>query len=424
MKKHILTTILLSAALIMTGCGAASNSGTSSNGEASNTAISTTEDTEENNTSGTPSRIAAEAPTSYVTEEMLAEATDFANINYARLRDVMLRAEAGEDITIGVIGGSITQGSSATSKEKSYAQIMKTWWETTFPDAKITYVNAGVGGTDSYFGVHRMDKDLLEYEPDFCIVEFSVNDSNDNAHKRSYENVVRRILVQENDPAVLLLYMTMEDGTSAQSNDAMVGFYYNLPQISYHDTIMARMKAGDLAWKEISPDNIHPNDYGHAICGELIWKYLNGVYERLDEIEDTYTVPPTAMTSEMYMNATILDSTELTADESEGFAEGSVNWVEYDKGWSCEDGGSITFTVNAARIGVLYYKSVSGTYGTADVLVDGEHCYALVGDFSGGWGNYGLAESVFSGQEKAEHTLTIEVPEGKQFQILGILIAE
>ena len=406
-------------AMVLTGCGAAAGTGGQESGTVTDGQVTVEENVEE-----TAVRTAPEAPTSYVTEEMMEEATQFANINLARLRDVMLRAEAGEDITVGVIGGSITQGSSATSKEKSYAAIMRNWWTETFPNSEITYVNAGIGGTDSLFGVHRMGEDLLAYDPDFVIVEFSVNDSNDNLHKCTYENVVRRILMQENDPAVLLLYMTMEDGTSAQSNDALVGFYYNLPQISYHDTIMARMKAGDLTWTEISPDNIHPNDYGHAICGELVWKYLSDVYERLDEITDEYTVPATAQTNDGYMNAVILDHTDLAADATEGFAEGSVNWCDYSDGWSCMDGGSIEFTVEAKRIGVLYYKSVSGEYGTADVYVDGDHCYSLVGNFSGGWGNYGLGESVFSEKETETHTIRIEVPEGKKFDILGIMIAD
>ncbi len=371
-----------------------------------------------------PNRVAPEAPTDYVTEEMLAEATNFANVNYARLRDVMLRAEAGEDIIVGVIGGSITQGSSATAEKNSYASIMEDWWVAAFPESEIRYVNAGIGGTDSYFGVHRMGPDLLVYQPDFVIVEYSVNDSNDNFHKNTYENVVRRILTQSNDPAVMLLYMTMEDGTCAQSNDALVGFYYNLPQISYHDTIMARMQAGDLTWKEISPDNIHPNDYGHAICGELIWKYLSNVYETLDEIQEEYEVPATAQTNDAYMNAKIATGSSLKPDVMEGFTEGSVDWCGYSNGWSCQDGGTIEFTVEAKRIGVLYYKSVSGDYGTADVYVDGEHKAALVGDFSKGWGNYGNSESIFSEKESGTHTVRIEVPEGKKFDILGILVAE
>lgn len=125
----------------------------------------------------TGERSVADAPTAYISDDMYENATKFANIDLTRLEAVMRKAEEKQPITVAVIGGSITQGSSATKPENSYAAIMRKWWQRTFPDTEINYVNAGIGGTDSYLGVHRMDRDLLEYRPDFVIVEFSVNDA-------------------------------------------------------------------------------------------------------------------------------------------------------------------------------------------------------------------------------------------------------
>ena len=41
--------------------------------------------------------------------------------NLARLKECMRRAEMGEELTIGFLGGSITQGSLATEHENTYA---------------------------------------------------------------------------------------------------------------------------------------------------------------------------------------------------------------------------------------------------------------------------------------------------------------
>lgn len=46
----------------------------------------------------------------------------------------------------------------------------------TFPQAEFHYINAGIGGTTSHFGTARAESDLLSHEPDFVIIEFSVND--------------------------------------------------------------------------------------------------------------------------------------------------------------------------------------------------------------------------------------------------------
>ena len=63
--------------------------------------------------------------------------------NGAKIAAVMKKALAGQRITIGVIGGSVTHGASATVKENSYAGILRKWWEDMFPMSTISYINAG-----------------------------------------------------------------------------------------------------------------------------------------------------------------------------------------------------------------------------------------------------------------------------------------
>lgn len=96
--------------------------------------------------------------------------------NLYRLKKVMDRAKAGEALNIAFLGGSITQGSLSSKPELCYAYHVYEWWKKTFPQADFTYINAGIGGTTSQFGVARAEDDLLSKEPDFVIIEFSVND--------------------------------------------------------------------------------------------------------------------------------------------------------------------------------------------------------------------------------------------------------
>ena len=361
--------------------------------------------------------------TACITDEMYAGATNYAAPDLSRLAAVMKRAAGGEDITVAVIGGSITQGSITSSQDKAYASIMKTWWEENFPESNITLINAGIGGTDSYLGVHRCDRQLLDFNPDFVIVEFSVNDSATPFYKTSYDNLVRRILKQDNMPAVLLLFMTQEDGTSADTNDALIGFGYGLPMLSYKAAVLDEIKNGRFAWKDISPDNIHPNDYGHAICGELIWKYLNEVYKTVPEIT-TAPAPfeKAPATRDIYSSATILDNTLIEPSDNTGFEKGNADWSVFKNGWSSANGGKLSFNVDAANIGILYYQTLISEYTAADIFVDGIKVKTLVGYDNATWGNHGVAESVFSSKEKAGHTVEIIVNNGS-FDIFGLLVS-
>ena len=83
--------------------------------------------------------------------------------NYSRLKNCLRRAAAGEELTLGFFGGSITQGSLATAPENTYAYRVFRWWQTTFPRATFHYVNGGIGGTASLFGVSRVEEHLLMY---------------------------------------------------------------------------------------------------------------------------------------------------------------------------------------------------------------------------------------------------------------------
>lgn len=74
-------------------------------------------------------------------------------MNTTKLKSVLCRAAAGEELTIGFLGGSITQGSLTTQPENTYAYRVYRWWCETFPQAKFHYVNGGIGGTDSLYGV-------------------------------------------------------------------------------------------------------------------------------------------------------------------------------------------------------------------------------------------------------------------------------
>lgn len=369
-------------------------------------------------------------PSSYVTDEMYQRAIAFQQGNLTRLAAVMRRAQAGENITVGVIGGSITEGYSASDRaQTSYACHMRNWWQERFPDITVEYVNAGIGGTTSYLGVHRVQEDLLDYEPDFVIVEFSVNDSNTNFYKRSYDNLLRRILLDENAPALMLLFTTQENGTNAQVNDALLGFGYELPMISYGNAVLPAIESGEFAWKDISPDNIHPNDRGHAIIGELLYRYLNDVYEQLGEISEQ--VPPftaEAQTAKRYMEGRILDASNLGPLSVGSFTERQDNWYfPYKDYWYTTEGEEpAVFEIEAANIGLLYQRDVDDDFGQYDIYIDGEHVRTLNGNFVNGWGNSMEAEELYTSDEVAIHRVEVRRnPDstGGKFTVIGWLVS-
>ncbi|MBO5057485.1 MAG: SGNH/GDSL hydrolase family protein [Lachnospiraceae bacterium] len=371
--------------------------------------------------------------TDYVSEENMALADMWNSCDDTALAAVMKKAAAGENVTIACIGGSITQGTISPGADdaklgfkKCYADLFFEWWSDTFPETEFTFINAGIGATDSYLGVHRVQKDVLDYEPDLVLVEFSVNDGSSLIDKRNYDNLVRKILLSESHPAVMLLFMGQTNGSSAQDVHALIGFNYNLPMVSYLNVINAMMAENIYTDKQLSGDTTHPSALGHAIAGEILWKYLNEVYVVRDSFEEPKPFDKSPVTNEVYLNAELLDSRTLTPVQTGDFTAGS-SFEAFPNGWTCEGGeGNFTFSINCSRLGFLYFCTNDGTGGQYEVYVDGEYSSTLDSDFKSGWGNYAAAKEVYASKEACEHTVVIKkAPDstGDNFTLLGILIS-
>lgn len=424
---------LLCAGTMLCGFSGCNDDDSSSTADGSSSAVTTeatTTTTAQTDTTWIPADPALSLPAlnlGFTTEEMCKRAV-ISQGNRARLADVMKRAENKEAITIGCIGGSITQGSSASSNSENYAFYNTKWWAEAFPQCTgLNFVNAGIGATGSYIGVHRAADDLLSQNPDVVVVEFSVNDTDAAFNLGTYDSLVRKILNAENHPAVILLFMCQENNTTLAQTHMQIGEAYDLPMISYQQAVMPEIENGTFLWTDIAADNIHPNSNGHGIVGELLWNYYNSVYAQLDEIDTSdLNFTAEAVTDDVYAEATLLSSNEITPTENNGFEQADVMY-QFPGNWKTTTAGaSLTFEVEARNIGLMYYRTIDGLSGEYEVYVDGTLVKTLDGDFPDGWGNYAEAAEVYTSDAKAAHTIEIKCKEGEtacNFTLLGLLIS-
>ncbi len=344
--------------------------------------------------------------------------------NTARLAKVMERAANGETINMTVIGGSITAGSSASSMATCYGSRVFDWWKANFPQAKFSVSNMGIGATTSILGVHRLEADVLRRKPDFIVVEFAVND--DTTMINYYENLIRRLMLEDQDMAVIMLFMTGEGRDSRQEQQIPVGKHYQLPMISYHTPIWRLIDGEKIVWDDVSPDEVHPNDVGHGIVAALITSYLDGVKAKHDKLSKVIPAIPASLYGERYMDATLYNGKTLTPDSLGAWkVDSSLSFYHLNTGWTLEKRGkAMSFTLEFKELNILYLKVLSPdkNYGTIKVSVDGEVVAVLDGNFPGGWGDYYAADTVYKTDEVKEHTVTFAYNGGK-FSILGLMFA-
>lgn len=355
-------------------------------------------------------------------------------VNLSRLKRCINRATKKEELTIGFLGGSITQGSLATKEENTYAYHVFSWWKNEFPETQFHFVNAGIGGTSSHYGVSRAINDLLMYQPDFIVVDFSVNDEANEFFQETYEGMIRRLLNWNSKPAVIILNNVYYDtGENAQGYHNTVGAWYQLPYVSIKDTLYQRIKEGIYTRDELTPDGLHPNDKGHELVAQEIICFLKQVKEHCGEAEEKECLPQ-AMTSNAYEYAKRLTIREISP-KLLGFvadAREKMGHLDHFKnGWiGKKSGDTIFFEVEASCIAIQYRKTIKRPALRAELILDSDETHPIIldGNFEEDWGDCLYLQPILYHGIKKTHSIEIKIPleEPKQatpFYLMALIVS-
>ena len=327
------------------------------------------------------------------------------------------------------LGDSITAGTGASTSSNQYVSQITEWWENNW-DSYVLGTNAGIGATDSYCAVHRADRDIPP-ESDIIFIEF-INDQDNELYESTMDSLVRKCLAMENNPAVIIIEPSTEGGGSPQNAHLKIAQAYDIPMISYNDAIQPEIAAGNFAWSDTSSDTVHPNDAGHTVMAQCVTNLFQQVLDNIDnENKEVTPFDPAAVespTGDKFANAMLgnVYATDAVDLVDPGTFTGDAYFQSFTGGWASTEGGSATFEITCKNLGMLYMKNIKGEQGQISVKVDDEPAVLINGDFPGGWGNYAKCDEIYSSDETATHTVTVEFINGDtnpKFQILSWLIS-
>jgi lysophospholipase L1-like esterase len=336
----------------------------------------------------------------------------------ARIRQVFARARRGEPLTVAVIGGSITVGAMASAPTNSYGSRVAAWWRQAFPKAEIKFVNAGIGATGSDYGAFRAKRDLLIHRPDFVIVEYAVNDPNSKGSAETLEGLVRQILKQPNQPAVVLLFMMSQGGNNAQEWHSKVGTHYGLPMVSFRDGLWPEIKAGRLKWEAVMADAVHPNDLGHKCAAGFVTSLLERVSQEPGAVKP---LPPVLFT-DLYEHVSLHEAAGLKPRKNEGWAFDAPT-----QSWRSDKPGSVLEFEITGRVIHSMHFIVKGPMGKARMQADDAPPVMRDAWFDQTWGGYRSTQVLAQDLKPGTHRVRIELLEeknpgsdGHEFRLLGL----
>ncbi len=434
MNKNLIKLVSLFTALSMlAGCAAAPAQTEDISGDTTEPAV-----TSADNDTTTAETAAATEETTAETEEidysslseeeiygLMVERSLMTTGDMTRMANVFKRAADGEDIKAAYIGGSITEGYSdniTLKTEEKWVDMSTKWLNEQFPESDITYVNAGLSGTPSVLGNVRLQRDVLQYDPDIVFVEFAVNDGGETIYKNAYESLVRTLLTQDKDIAVVLLFTIVENGHTCQPHMSQIGENYGLPMISLPDSVWVEMQEGRMSWSDYSADQSHPNIEGSIMIRDFVINYFEKVMADYESnTGDVDKNLPAPVFSGDYADMVFVDNTTLEV-EATGFTPSDNGHHWFKDGWQfrADTGASLKFTVNCKKLAMVIKVNNAKTFGEAEIYVDGELTGKVNSNRSDGWNNP-VAEYLIDNDESAEHVVEIVIPEGQKcyFGIMG-----
>jgi lysophospholipase L1-like esterase len=290
-----------------------------------------------------------------------------------RMQQFVNKCKVGGTVRVGFIGGSITAGAAATSSSLRFSSIFCSWLRKRYTALNnVIEINAGIGATDSRFGCSRAQADLLANNPDIIIIEFAVNDdhyADQSRVKRMIEGLIRQCLLYNKNVPVVMLFMAANYGGSSQTTHTDVARYYDLPMISYGNSITP-LQLGTAVPNTYYNDGLHPTNNGHLACAWLLYSYVNQVAEAT---LDPQVSTPSYKYSDLYQNAACLtngDTVISVLSRSWVATTREHDRITYSTSAGYADTASLIIQGHCAEMSIGLHMTTSSDTSSLHIVVD------------------------------------------------------
>jgi len=265
-------------------------------------------------------------------------------------------------------GGSITAGALADSEATSWRGLLGTWLGAHFGQFNVTNVKSSYGGTGSWYGLIRLNSDVIVNNPDVVFIDFAVNDTADdgtgtrpNGFAPAAEAVIRNIRTAFPNAKIVIWIFTWPDNYSHLSNrtsrDKWINLaaYYGVDIYRWDQYLESLMGTGytdvmvETYFGTDVPHTVHPSQLGHTAAFNLAkYKFAN--------FDDGYGALP----SRYFAESEDYEQTPIIRNGTDNDGETGIWSTSGNMRVSSSADSTITYTGTFCSFGLDYNNTASG----------------------------------------------------------------
>ncbi len=327
-----------------------------------------------------------------------------------------------KQLTLAFLGGSITQGyANYQFYEKPYPALLTDALNARGYDAKCHVLASA--GMDTMQGNALCEREIIVHSPDIVFLEYAINETTLRHSVISFESLLRRFLLLEHPPIVVIFTLRSANEYSCESYMHPIAEYYGLPCVSLQKGLNPLLADGTLTWEDYADRESHPTLEGHQLLADCLLHLLDTA-KNIEDTEVSQKSMPEPWLDAPYTKLQFYPAGDLAGAQTDFNIE-PKEFSYYKTVWVGDAAKEQTFrfALNAKALVVFYESHRAPQYGSAKILLDDApvshpllnqsvmHCNSIYG-----WGN-AMPIVLFDHPTAQQHCLTITPLEEKTFLV-------
>lgn len=311
---------------------------------------------------------------------------------------VFARAQAGMPLRYVALGGSITEGGQGW---------IGPWLKEKFPKSDVSVINSGMSATGSALGVFRVERDVIEHQPDLVAIEYCVNDGrlSDEEAIRYMESLVVRLKSLPHPPAILIIEAAAEEGVNLERH-RRVAQHYGLLEVDLQAAVNTELAEDARPWTTFFKDAVHPNTDGHAFYARTIEAALDSQLDT-QETKSEKPLPPPLSKKPLLLDGEMISLAGRVAEENWKTEPAlAASWTRFFNGVLSANKPKSVLQIpfRGTAVGVVY--AMDPAYGTFYASIDSGNPQQILTNTREGYSYSILATDL----PAMEHSLTLVLP--------------